>query len=385
MSHFFDEESSRSSGSSTTTTTHPHSVGTPSPLSPSGCGSLVSSDSSVCPSLKSSPTSPESDGSSKQMYSSVVSKSCIMHGSSPSSMSGLTQGCEQQVSIATSPIISCSSSASVSPASSPQSSSVGQRIHDMVQNFQAGLLEKASGVSVSSPSPSVQPAEPTVPHNIAHRPSDLRTSPERNKAMVRATICDFRKYEINDPSKRNKAYDHGSDLYMRRENVVSWPPRKTPPLSPVSSVSHGQYSSSGWETVTSPLHMVEEKMLDDIPEESGDEWDSLCVRSAQERQHQSQSLDQCGREGGKWGRGSSTSSPRTSATGLKRCKSESSLCEKPQQLSLYDEMMTGSWDSGKMLERSASISEVRRLLHGYRTVPKNCNVESKLVIWLHSL
>ena len=144
---------------------------------------------------------------------------------------------------------------------------------------------------------------------------------------------------------------------------MSWPPRKTAPSlspathSPVPQVDYNTHSqASGWEPMTSPLHINEDKILDDIPEESGDEWDNLHIHSTQDRQQQQQ---QRGREVKSASRSSRASAERSGRC-LRKAKSESNLSEKPRAASLYDEMMSGSWDSGKVLERSASVSEVRQ-------------------------
>ncbi|XP_076450617.1 uncharacterized protein LOC143286749 isoform X2 [Babylonia areolata] len=362
MARFFEEECAKSSGSSTTTTTHPLSVGTPSPLSPTGGSSLGSGDSSVYLSPKSSLTSPESEGSFKQMYASVVAKLTPMPG--PLAVSEPGQMCEGG-GMSPSPVVS-PTSGPVSPSpTSTLSGSVGQRIHDMVHSFQAGLKDKAvlamSSCAEDSSSPStpqsqsgaVPPPEKISDPSPPHRPSDFRPSPERR--MVRSPICDFKKYEINDPSKRNLSCSPPVDTVTRRENVMSWPPRKIiPPLTPSPMSPVGHTPGMGWDMAPSPLLMMEDKVLDDIPEESDDDWDNLCARSSQDRQ-QAPGLKEgkgrsCSSSGG--------SSPRPGHRPMKKCKSESSLWEKPRTMSLYDEMMSGSWDSGKVLERSASVSEV---------------------------
>lgn len=188
---------------------------------------------------------------------------------------------------------------------------------------------------------------------------------------MRATVCDFRKYEITDLSKLNVSGSYTPVSATRRENVMSWPPRKAVPSlsspSGHSPVPHVDYSApcqaSGWEPVTSPLHMNEDKILDDIPEESGDEWDNLHIHSTQERQLQQQQQQlqqqQRGREV-KSASKSSRASAERSGRCLRKAKSETNLGEKPRVASLFDEMMSGSWDSGKVLERSASVSEVKQ-------------------------
>lgn len=188
---------------------------------------------------------------------------------------------------------------------------------------------------------------------------------------MRATVCDFRKYEITDLSKLNVSGSYTPVSATRRENVMSWPPRKAVPLlsspSGHSPMPHMDYSApcqaSGWEPVTSPLHMNEDKILDDIPEESGDEWDNLHIHSTQERQQQQQQQQQLQQQQRdrevKSASRSSRASTERSGRCLRKAKSETNLGEKPRVASLYDEMMSGSWDSGKVLERSASVSEVK--------------------------
>ncbi|KAL8593244.1 hypothetical protein ACOMHN_009898 [Nucella lapillus] len=362
MAQFFEEDSCKSSGSSTTTTTHPLSAGTLSPLSPSGECSLVSGGSSTCLSPSLSITSPESEGSFKQMYASVVAKLSPMpvkSGLSDSAQSLLREGVDTSIPSAA---VSPTSSTASPRACSPVGGSVGQRIHDMVHSFQAGLKDKA-GPSVCPPDDETSPGQPPSPSplqgvtpekisapSLPHRPTDFRLSLERR--MVRSPVCDFKKYEINDPSKRNMSYSPPFDAATRRENIMSWPPRKiTPPLtpSPLSPVSYT--SSPGWDT-PSPLHVIEDKILDDIPEENSDESDGQFSCSPQELQPAP------GVGEGRCVGSSGGSSPGVVPRSLKKCRSESSLCEKPRTMSLYDEMMTGSWDSGKVLERSASVSEV---------------------------
>ena len=401
MARFFEDEASKRSESTTPTTRHhphhQHSLGTPSPLSPTGRSSVGSPDSSLCLSPNSglashsSVTSPESDGSSRQMCASVVSHS--------------TTGEVHVTSAAVCPTNSTAAAPPPPAVSSPTSSSVGQRIQDMVQNFQAGLSEKTVATTLPAHTALSLPSSPS--HHAPHRPSDFRFSSEKSSigsVSVRSTICDFRKYEITDLSKLNVS---GSPIpspvaaaaTTRRENVMSWPPRKTvPSLSPTPHypppVPHADCSGSptisqggSWEpAVTSPLHISEDKILDDIPEESDDEWDSLCaVHSAQERQQQQQQQhagssnqpqQQRGRESKSASRSCRGSAERSGSWSLRKAKSETNLGEKPRTASLYDEMMSGSWDSGKVLERSASVSEVRASL---------CSTSLVLSVWLFSV
>lgn len=157
----------------------------------------------------------------------------------------------------------------------------------------------------------------------------------------------------------------------RKENALSWPPRKQLPTPtsptpqalplPPSPVTEDLGVASGWTFTASPLHITEDKFLDDIPEESGDEWDNLHTHTIQELQQQNQQHKQQRRQHRRPAapRSRSSARPAVPMRGcLKKAKSESSLCEKPRVDSLYDEMMSGSWDSGKVLERSASVSEM---------------------------
>ncbi|XP_025082021.1 uncharacterized protein LOC112556836 isoform X3 [Pomacea canaliculata] len=152
----------------------------------------------------------------------------------------------------------------------------------------------------------------------------------------------------------------------RRENVMSWPPCKQNTslagLSSNRSHTDNPSASAHWEPAL--LHVSEEKFLDDIPEESSDEWENLYVRTFQEQQQQQQQQQQQAHKSlhqhfsGTQQQPSSSKMLAGSTTFLTKAKSESNLWEKPQLGSLYDEMMSGSWDSSKVLERSASVSEV---------------------------
>jgi hypothetical protein len=113
--------------------------------------------------------------------------------------------------------------------------------------------------------------------------------------------------------------------------------------------------------------------LDDIPEESGDEWDNFHIRVTsqehQQRTHHHNHYHHFNNQDIHSQHATVVTTTTTTTTcvvsverlrsQLRKAKSESNVSEKPRAASLYDEMMSGSWDSGKVLERSASVSEVR--------------------------
>jgi hypothetical protein len=112
--------------------------------------------------------------------------------------------------------------------------------------------------------------------------------------------------------------------------------------------------------------------LDDIPEESGDEWDNFHIRvTSQEHQQRTHHHNHHHHFNNQDIHSQHSTVVTTTTTTtcvvsverlrsqLRKAKSESNVSEKPRAASLYDEMMSGSWDSSKVLERSASVSEVR--------------------------
>nr|KAG5714787.1 hypothetical protein BaRGS_000275 [Batillaria attramentaria] len=362
MARFFEDEAVKGSHSSV----HKFGSATPSPLSPCSQTSITSPDSSLC-------LSPN-DG---DVHTCVSSPSKISHGrwgssSHGSSSSVVSVTCGHQITNTSPAVRSPLFSSSCSPCSPVAEKSPSD---EHVKDDACDDTQENCKTASSLPSPHQLPDSlPSHAEKPVHIPSSSKLSdclPSSNLADIKLPITrspSIFTASSNTPKPAavpvNMLHSPSSS---RREYTLSWPPRKqlSSPVSPPQPAATEDVSvAGGWTFAASPLHISEDKFLDDIPEESSDEWDNLYVHTVQELQQRNQQHKQQQQQRTQEQR-SSNSSGRIiswsfdwSHACLTKAKSETNLYEKQQAASLYDEMMSGSWDSSKVLERSASVSEM---------------------------